>query len=400
MSNARQGFSRRSRLNLRSVKCWLHTGMESAPESKLSDVVLVNPYIHESAKLTRAEFLHRVRRVKAIRTEEWLDRSHDRPLLTAFPSALNQWLMIERFHTLVNKGRFDFLDEELGRHFFVVVIPPRLFAWFRNVELSVLQKQIINWLAGVSIVQPSKKEEWFGRLYGPVRDEAQQLVEQHYASRLDIGHLYDGDGTEYLKRVQKVQDLYVEVSKKLTGASPPSIFQLFEHERSPVKHPYWGLNTDYSFQLSGSYFTKADWDGVVNKEGDDQLLRSESSPEAWEKWLHTFVTFPERRSFVWSLRARDGGTGFVYLIRDSMTGLHKIGFTAEPDLPKRLAGLQTGSPGQLIEVGMFPVSGKKTEDVIHDSFHEKRVRGEWFCLSEQDIRDLLDEQWRLNRNIF
>ncbi len=374
--------------------------MELGGEVNPSDVMLVNPYIHEAAGLSRSEFLHRVRHVKAIRSKERLDRTHDRPFLTVFPAELNQWLTLERFHTLVNKGRFEFLEEEFGRHFFVLLLPPRLFAWFRNVELAVLQKQIINWLAVVGIVQASKREDWFRRLYSPIRNEAERLIEEHYAPHVDIDHLYDGEGLDCEQRIQTVRDLYLEVSKKITGAAPPAILQLFEYERDPAKHPGWGLNADNSFRFSGSYFTKADWKSVVKDEQEDQLLRSTSSPEAWEKWLHTFVTFPERRSFVWSLRARDTGTGFVYLIRDSVTGLHKIGFTAEPDLPKRLSGLQTGSPGQLVEAGIFPVSSKKTEDVIHDIFHDKRVRGEWFCLSERDIHDLLDEQWRLRRNIF
>ena len=209
-----------------------------------SPVFLVNPFIHETAGLTRAEFVHRVRRVKAIRTDDWLDRGRHRPFLTLIPNGLDQWLALERFHTLVNKGRFEFLYEEFGRHFFVVTLSPRLFAWLKNVDLAVLQKQIVNWFAAVGVVQHSGQDKWFEGIYAPLVDEARQLIRQHYAPCLDIEHLYDGKGDECMERIAKLRQLYIEVSKTLTGSAPPSIFQLFDHERELVTPADGGVAVD------------------------------------------------------------------------------------------------------------------------------------------------------------
>ena len=65
----------------------------------------------------------------------------------------------------------------------------------------------------------------------------------------------------------------------------------------------------------------------------------------------------------------------------------KIGFSSNPE--ERLRTMQAHSP--------FPVrilatgeGGSEQEAKIHKYFHEQRIHGEWFDLSEAEVEDLVD----------
>lgn len=79
--------------------------------------------------------------------------------------------------------------------------------------------------------------------------------------------------------------------------------------------------------------------------------------------------------------AADRGT--VYVVSDGR-GHFKIGKTT--NLEKRIQGLSCGLPFDLIVVHRYQtLTMSKEEARWHAFFSEKRVRGEWFLLSEQDI---------------
>lgn len=68
--------------------------------------------------------------------------------------------------------------------------------------------------------------------------------------------------------------------------------------------------------------------------------------------------------------------GCVYFIAAPEVKRVKIGFSlGHPD--ERLAGLQTGSPVDLVPLGIV-LGGLTVERKLHQRFAELRVRGEWF----------------------
>lgn len=75
-----------------------------------------------------------------------------------------------------------------------------------------------------------------------------------------------------------------------------------------------------------------------------------------------------------------GGDGFVYLVRmftgDESADPVKIGFAT--NVARRLEGLQTGNPCQLVLVGAFRAS-KRDEAAMHSTTSARRIRGEWFA---------------------
>jgi len=65
----------------------------------------------------------------------------------------------------------------------------------------------------------------------------------------------------------------------------------------------------------------------------------------------------------------------IYFIKDIVTQAIKIGYSGTPK--KRLIGLQTTSPHELILLGTIQ-GGLEHETAYHDKFAQYKLRGEWF----------------------
>ena len=90
--------------------------------------------------------------------------------------------------------------------------------------------------------------------------------------------------------------------------------------------------------------------------------------------------------------------GYVYLIQAD-NGLTKIGNSENPE--ERLSQLQQNSPCQLnLYYCQFVKNSKHLEKFLHVKFASKRVRGEWFNLSADELAQakqvLIDHEWVRN----
>jgi hypothetical protein len=83
----------------------------------------------------------------------------------------------------------------------------------------------------------------------------------------------------------------------------------------------------------------------------------------------------ERRSF---------RQGFIYLALNKRNGFIKIGFSTQP--ATREATLQSEEPE--IEFIHIAKGSMRDEQDLHRRFENKRMRGEWFELSEDDIAQI------------
>jgi len=81
---------------------------------------------------------------------------------------------------------------------------------------------------------------------------------------------------------------------------------------------------------------------------------------------------------------------FLYMMIDGHTNLTKIGISKNPT--DREATLQGQMP--LLELFWQCESERSEETQLHEFFDEKRVRGEWFDLSMDDVRYIKSLDWR------
>lgn len=80
--------------------------------------------------------------------------------------------------------------------------------------------------------------------------------------------------------------------------------------------------------------------------------------------------------------------GTVYVIESEGHPYCKIGVTGG-DPQKRLVSFQIGSPFKLsIIVEIYSPDCQHLEELLHERFENKRVRGEWFNLTDEDIDEL------------
>lgn len=90
---------------------------------------------------------------------------------------------------------------------------------------------------------------------------------------------------------------------------------------------------------------------------------------------------------------------FVYIGRKNNTEEYKIGITS--DIENRIKSLKTGCPDFNIIASLNtknkPISFR-IERGLHASFAEQCIGGEWFSLSEDDVKWII-EQFRFSRHL-
>lgn len=89
-------------------------------------------------------------------------------------------------------------------------------------------------------------------------------------------------------------------------------------------------------------------------------------------------------------RKRNIHAGYIYVILEEETGRHKIGVVLR-NMAARLAAMQSdnSSPLRLIGTGYVDdVYGREKD--FHTAYASKRVRGEWFQLTPEDVAAILE----------
>lgn len=76
---------------------------------------------------------------------------------------------------------------------------------------------------------------------------------------------------------------------------------------------------------------------------------------------------------------------YVYLISDSNTYNYKIGISKNPE--KRIKSLQTGNDNKLkIIHKVLCENYMKVEKALHNKYSFLKINGEWFELTEEDVK--------------
>jgi hypothetical protein len=82
--------------------------------------------------------------------------------------------------------------------------------------------------------------------------------------------------------------------------------------------------------------------------------------------------------------------GYVYIMRHGITNKYKIGFTKNSTVTRKNE-LQTGNPENItVEKEYWCNNISSLEKYLHDFFNDKRIRGEWFELSNDDFKNIDD----------
>ena len=127
---------------------------------------------------------------------------------------------------------------------------------------------------------------------------------------------------------------------------------------------------------------------VIWKPGIYQLLAKSRKPQAKAmlKWLMSQKTQNSILGIGNGKWGANNNSGFVYLAQASQTRWCKIGMSKQPY--KRMSSLQTGSPLEIILIHrIFTFDMVALEKSLHDYYAAYSLRGEWFDLPAECIRE-------------
>ena len=95
------------------------------------------------------------------------------------------------------------------------------------------------------------------------------------------------------------------------------------------------------------------------------------------------------------IRSSGNCYGFVYVIKLGETGFFKIGRSNNPDrrIWKEISPVLPVEPEIILTIETGDMV--KLEKKLHQRFADKRQNGEWFTLSDEDIKEI-EEKWQTN----
>lgn len=389
--------------------------------------VLVNTSIHKKAKLSKEEFLSRVSNFEGLRTRP--DR------ISLFISEEIDHHYITDLWRLINEGDFR-LRNFPNYVLFVVALENNFFDWFWNSQIELIRKQICNWVSAICLKNFESKEDILNSLYEPYSKEAHYMIKNFYSS--DFKEKYSPDRfTPDENNVEKQRELILERNSEYEKAAenylncpPPKelpnpfkqnisirsyrdlkyAFPKIPIQGSYIRDDNWvaiierdmkKMKEYYGYETEKSQFSLKDLKTMLKNAETDTMMRGESETEPWKIWKGMFQNGKNNGGNLFNPIGDDLEGGFVYLLKEKNTSFYKIGYTnTEAGVPSRRSGNQTGNPRSLILKGYFPVSSLKTESKLHDYFNYARKEGEWFDLTKQQAKNILDQEWRIENHFF
>jgi RNA polymerase subunit RPABC4/transcription elongation factor Spt4 len=128
---------------------------------------------------------------------------------------------------------------------------------------------------------------------------------------------------------------------------------------------------------SGLFVPKEEWIGIKHK--IDRFYTTKTYEDI-EK-LNEIIAADKRREKS-RLESLDG-QGYIYLLK-MLDAFFKIGLSRNPD--HRIIGIGTGLPFTITKIHEFRCPKTNSiESMLHKLFEDKREKGEWFRLSQEDV---------------
>lgn len=327
-------------------------------------IVICNVNIHKKTKLSRAEFLERVKNVKEIRCRK------EKKFASYYITSIEEFKNLKLFYDIINQGTFP--NDDYYQHLFALAINPKLYEWFRSTSFHLIERQIIFWMASIYFFVPEKRKKIYDvQFYDPIIEEIKKILNNCYSKLApvktkwedEIISSYDLDKSKF---EFNPEELYFQASNKFLGLDPPEFlsnpFGYSDHIGE------WGI-AKYNFTFIKAYFSDSDWSEiVVHNNENESLVRAESKKDLWYKWKHTFSMFEISKKNIYSfylfgdsrfnnvsLTPKDDinkNSGYVYLMRNPIfeKNIFKIGLTRK-NVEKRARGLSnTSVPDQFYTI--------------------------------------------------
>ena len=125
---------------------------------------------------------------------------------------------------------------------------------------------------------------------------------------------------------------------------------------------------------------------------NDCICSEDLSQVLFQKYVETYKKTLMENGYVWETDEEQPDSidpCYVYLMVDTANGYHKIGISNKPEYRERT--LQSEKPTiEKVCAKQYPsrIIAEAIESALHKAYEAKRIRGEWFNLSDQDVNEL------------
>lgn len=344
-----------------------------------NNLVVCNIDLHNTFGSNSNLFFDRIKHLEQMRTRD-SDES-----FSFFITSEYEYNQLKQLQLGIKTGKIDFIDYGGGttsRYVFAMDINKRIVEWLYNASPSVLEKQLIAWMACMHFLNPEKQElldqQFHQRLLGKAKKLIRDIFPKHFQVILNDSGNYQRD--------ENVRMNANDIDRKYSAIC---VDYYGEHPCYPLKNP-WGyprrtdefgvvgtkLNFTYSFMYD------RDWKTIVQSGIRDDLQRAESTPNLIQDWKKVITKHEIHAHHVY--KHSDGSAledyrahteGLIYLLSNKAftKGMYKIGYTTRAIEDRVNELYTTGVPCPFdIEFVLDVNNLKKVETAIHTELAKYR----------------------------
>lgn len=216
------------------------------------------------------------------------------------------------------------------------------------------------------------------------------------------------DGRNYLKTRFQKKHFNTKKGDSISFLFSDEKIEIFIIDNDPTEimnHPNWGIILEINIPLTISQIDKfinynfLSWkfksgnkelffkDGIASDSFRPLVNLQNSITKLFQNFKD--ILTEEKINIIDFKTITNKSSCYVYLMKDLSNGSYKIGISNSPKYREKT--LQSQKPEiELIHAKQFHKRkiAEIFEKVLHEIFRNKRIRGEWFELSNEDIEDL------------
>jgi hypothetical protein len=139
------------------------------------------------------------------------------------------------------------------------------------------------------------------------------------------------------------------------------------------------LTCDFAFYLYQEFSVDTPWKIQNTLEACQKVVFNKLNLDLETNAVNEdFIHNPSRTALI------NNPAPYIYLMKNNLNGLYKIGYSKKPY--KRESTLQSQEPD--ITMILLRKAPFEVENALHRKFKDKRVRGEWFELTNTEVREI------------
>lgn len=244
-----------------------------------------NYQINKQANLKIEDFLQKIRFLKNLRL---IETGH---FFYFYPTSKKEYEENIRLWDFINNDKNALND---SHKVFIAGFPLELYYFLRHTPKKSIFTPIILALAGIYILEVSKRKIMEENIYRPLFDEIIKVVNKHFKQFINLMDDEKPKKGIFSIQRQKFEDIYNTTYGSIVKNS--ILFSLI----NPFNDSYKVntiLDDDLGINIPLGYLSDIDWEAIVMNGKEDPLIRSESNEILLKRWRLDLIKYHKEEDF-------------------------------------------------------------------------------------------------------